>query len=214
MSTASIHSLRAAGTALSVAALALLGALTGCGDEPSGPRVKTDADLNVVVQAPTAPALTATVRTLLVTRGQDAELRLYYRGRLGAADSTEFLRLRFDETTLFARPDGTPIANGESVLVTVTVPDPTRFLVNLEPTGLRFDPSRPAELKFKLDESEDDLDDDGDVDATDARLFTTLAIWRQETAGQPWARLASKIEVQLNEINVDLVGFSNYVVAY
>lgn len=210
----SFRGLRAAGAALSLAALVLLGAVTGCGDEPSGPRVKTDADLHVVVQAPTAPLLTATTRTLRVTRGEDAELRLYYRGRLGTADSTEFLRLRFDATTLLARPDGTPIANGESVIVTVTIPEPTRFLVTLEPSGLRFNPDQPAELKFKLNESDDDLDDDGDVDNSDARLFTTLAIWRQEAAGQPWARLASKVEVQLDEINVDLVGFSNYVVAY
>lgn len=207
-------SFRAARTALSLAAVALLGAIAGCSDEPSGPARKTDADLHVVVQAPTAPALTALTRTVLVTRGQDAELRLYYRARVGTADSTEFLRLRFDEATLLARPDGTPIANGESVLVTVTVPDPTKFLVNLEPSGLRFNPNRPAELTFKLNESDDDLDDDGDVDASDATLFTTLAIWRQETAGQPWARLASKIEVELDEIDVDLTGFSNYIVAY
>lgn len=210
----SIRSFRAAGTAVSLAALVLVGALAGCGDEPNGPRVKTDADINVVEQAPTAPLLTTTTRTLLVTRGQDAELRLYYRGRLGAADSTEYLRLRFDANTLLARPDGSPIANGESVLVTVTVPDATKFLVNLEPTGLRFNPDQPAELKFKLNESDDDLDDDGDIDPADASLFTTLAVWRQERAGQPWARLVSKLEVELNEINVELTGFSNYVVAY
>ena len=214
MRTLPIGPFRAAGAALSLAALVLLGALAGCGDDPSGPRVKTDADLNVVQQAPTAPALTVTTRTLLVTRGEDAELRLYYRGRLGTADSTEFLRLRFDDETLLARPDGTPILVGQSVLVTVTVPDPTKFLVNLEPTGLRFNPNRPAELKWKLNEREHDLDDDGDIDATDASLFTTLAVWRQETAGQPWSRLASKIEVELDEIDVDLVGFSNYIVAY
>ena len=217
MSIASMRPSRAArhaGTALSLAALVLLGALAGCGDDPSGPRVKTDADLNIVEQATTAPLLTATTRTVLVTRGQDAELRLYYRGRLGTADSTEYLRLRFDDATLLARPDGTPIANGESVLVTVTVPDPTKFLVHLEPTGLRFNPNRPAELKFKLNEHDHDLDDDGDVDTSDNSLFTTLAIWRQETAGTPWARLASRIEVELNEINVELTGFSNYVVAY
>ena len=214
MPTLPTRPIHAAVRALSLGALVLLGALAGCGDDPSGPEVKNDADLNVVVQAPTAPALTALTRTVLVTRGEDAELRLYYRGRLGTADSTEFLRLRFDDETLLARPDGTPILVGQSVLVTVTVPDPTKFLVNLEPTGLRFNPNRPAELKWKLNEREHDLDDDGDIDATDASLFTTLAVWRQETAGQPWSRLASKIEVELDEIDVDLVGFSNYIVAY
>src|SRR5215217_195783 len=122
--------------ALGVAALTLLGALAACGsDDPSGPTTKVDADLNIVEQAPTAPSLTALTRTVLVTKGEDAELRLYYRARIGVADSTEFLRVRFDDNTLLTRPDGTPIADGETVLVTVTVPDPTKFLVNLEPTG-------------------------------------------------------------------------------
>ena len=210
-----IRSIRARTAALSLAALALLGALAACGsDDPSGPITKVDANLNVVQQAPTAPSLTSLTRTVLVTKGQDAELRLYYRARVGTADSTEFLRLRFDDNTLLTRPDGTPIANGESVLVTVTVPDPTKFLVNLEPTGLRFSTRDPARLQWKLNEADDDLDDDGDIDANDATLLGTLAIWRQETSGQPWSRLASKLEVELGEISVDLTGFSNYVVAY
>jgi hypothetical protein len=205
---------RAATTALSLAAAVLLGAIAGCSDDPSGPITKTDANLNVVLQAPTAPSLAATTKSVLVTRGQNAELRLYYRPRAGSADSSEFLRLRFEDNTLLARPDGTPIAIGESVLVTATVPDPTKFLVTLEPSGLRFNPNDPADLKWKLGESEDDLDDDGDVDAADSTLFRTLGIWRQETIGAPWTRLASRLEVQLNEIEAELTGFSNYVVAY
>ena len=209
-----MKSTRAATTALTLAAAVLLGAMAGCGDDPSGPVTKTDASLNVVLQAPTAPTLSATVKTVLVTKGQDAEVRLYYRPRTGSTDSTEFLRLRFDDNTLLARPDGTLFTNGQTVLVTVTVPDPTKFLVNLEPSGLRFNASDPAELKWKLGESEDDLDDDGDVDAADSSLFRTLGIWRQETAGAPWTRLTSRLEVQLDEINAELTGFSNYVVAY
>ena len=205
---------RAATTALSLAAAVLLGAIAGCGDDPSGPITKTDANLNVVLQAPTAPSLSATTKSVLVTRGQNTELKLYYRPRAGSADSSEFLRLRFEDNTLLARPDGSPIAMGESVLVTATVPDPTKFLVTLEPSGLRFNPNDPADLKWKLAESEDDLDDDGDVDAADSTLFRSLGIWRQATVGAPWTRLASRLEVQLDEIEAELTGFSNYVVAY
>jgi hypothetical protein len=207
----SFRPFRAAASALAVV---LLVALAACGDDPSGPDTRTDASLNVVLQAPTAPLLSATTKAAWIKRGAEQEIRLYYRPKLGETDSTEFLRLRFDQATLLARPNGTPIAVGDSVLVTVTVPDPSRFLVNLEPTGLRFSPADPAELRWRLAEKDDDLDDDGDVDATDSSLYTTLAVWRQETIGLPWTRLTSNLQVELDEIEADLLGFSNYVVAY
>lgn len=207
----SLRPFRAAASAL---ALVLLAAVAACSDDPSGPETRTDASLNVVLQAPTAPLLSATTKAVWIKRGAEQEIRLYYRPKLGEIDSTEFLRLRFDQATLLARPNGSPIAVGDSVLVTVTVPDPSRFLVNLEPTGLRFNAADPAELRWKLAEKDDDLDDDGDVDATDSSLYRTLAVWRQETVGLPWTRLTSNLQVEIDEIEVDLLGFSNYVVAY
>ena len=203
--------LRAAVTALAGASLVLVAA---CSDDPSGPEVRPESRLNIVLQAPTAPLLSATSKQVWVKRGTDTELRLYYRPLIVGGDSAEFLRLRFEDNTLLARPDGSPIAVGDSVLVTVSVPDPTRFFVTLEPTGLRFDPRSPAELKWKLSEKDDDLDDDGDIDGADASLYSSVAVWRQETSGQPWTRLVSQLEVQIDEIEARLTGFSNYVVAY
>lgn len=206
--------LRAATPALALLLLVTSATLVGCGDDAVAPVVVPEQELRVVVQAPTAPALSATVAAFWVKRGTEKEIRLYYRPRLGVADSSEFLRLRFDDNTLRARPDGSAIAVGDSVLVTLTVPDPTRFLVQLEPSGLRFNPEEPAELRWKLADSDDDLDDDGDVDSRDGTLFTALAVWRQETAGAPWAKLVSRLSVEADEIEAELVGFSNYVVAY
>ena len=205
---------RAATGALAFLFLAATATLAGCGDDPAAPVVVPEAQLRVVVQAPTAPALTATVVAFWVKRGVDKEVRLHYRPRVGVADSTEFLRLRFDDNTLLARPNGTPIAMGDSVLVTLSVPDPTKFLVNLEPSGLRFNADEPAELRWKLSDSDDDLDGDDDVDSADATLFASLAVWRQEAVGQPWARLVSRLSVESDQIEAELVGFSNYVVAY
>jgi hypothetical protein len=209
-----IRPVRAATGALACMLLIATASLAGCGDDPSAPVVVPEAQLHVVVQAPTAPALTATVVAVWVKRGVDKEIRLHYRPRLGVADSTEFLRLRFDDHTLLARRDGSRIAMGDSVLVTLTVPDPTKFLVNLEPTGLRFNPDEPAELRWKLADSDDDLDDDDDVDPADVALYSSLAVWRQETVGQPWAKLVSRLTVESDQIEAELVGFSNYVVAY
>lgn len=196
------------------AAALLLLAVAGCSDDPSGPETRNDAQLNVVLQAPSSPALTATVKSFWAVRGQDREVRLYYRPIVGLSDSTEYLRLRVESEALLARPNGTPIAVGDSVLITVTVPDPTRFLVALEPSGLRFSASKPAELRWKLQGKDDDLDDDGDVDGNDDALETRLSVWRQERVGLPWVRLSSVFNLQENELEAELTGFSNYVVAY
>lgn len=204
----SIPRLRAAG-----AAIALL-LLAACGSDGTGPVVKQTADLNIVLQAPTAPTLTSLTRSVWVKKGVQGELRLYYRSLASGADSTEFLRLSFDQRSLLRRPDGSAIATGDSVLVTVVVPDPTKFLVDLQPTGLKFDPDRPVEMRWKLANRDRDLNDDGLTNDTDLSLFTTLAIWRQESVGQPWVRLGSTLETEIDEISVDLSGFSNYVVAY
>ena len=205
---------RAVAAALTLLLAGTLGALSGCGSDPSGPTQKTDAELNVVLQAPTAPTLTTTIRTLWVKKGVDSEMRLYYRSPTSGADSTEYLRLVFDRRSLATRPDGSAIADGDSVLVTVTVPDPTKFEVDLQPTGLKFTPGREVDLRWKLGHRDNDLNDDGVVNATDTTLYTQLAIWRQETIGQPWARLASTLNVEIDEIEVGLTGFSNYIVAY
>lgn len=206
--------IRATVPARMLTALVLLGGLGGCSDNPSEPATKRDVDLNIVVQAPAAPPLTTTIRTMWVKKGVDSEMRLYYRSPTSGADSTEFLRLVFDRRSLATRPNGVAIAEGDSVLVTVTVPDPTKFLVDLQPTGLKFAAGRGVSLHWKLAEKDDDLNDDGAVNATDASLYTQLAIWRQETVGLPWVRLSSRLVTELDEIEVDLSGFSNYVVAY
>lgn len=198
--------------ALAACSLALL---AGCGDDGSSPpRVRPAGDLNFVLQAPDAPTLSATVKTFWAKRGEDREVRLFYRPRPGATDSAEFLRFRVGEQTLLASPTGSSYAVGDSVLITITVPDPTRFVVNMEPANLRFWSAEPAELKWKLCEADEDLDGDDDVDATDAALVSDLRVWRQQTVGLPWAALATRLEVELCEIEADITGFSNFAVAY
>lgn len=196
-------------------ALALAAVAGACGDNGSNPPpTKSDADLTVLVQAPTAPALSATVKSFWAKRGEDREIRLFYRPRVGSSDSTEYLRFRVGGEALLAYPGGAPIAVGDSVLITVTVPDPTRFFATFEPSGLRFAPSKPAELRWKIAEVDEDLDHDGDVDSSDLQVLGTVGIWRQEAAGLPWVRLASQTSIQLFEVEAAITGFSNYAVAY
>ena len=191
-----------------------LAAAAGCGDSTgTGGGAPTD-DLQFLRLDASAPPLAATTATLLATKGQDAELRLFHRARTGEQDSTEFLRFRLDDESLLRYPDGSLIDVGEQVLITVTVIDLANLVVQFEPSGLLFNPAEPAELKFKFNETDDDLDEDGDVDDDDLSHESSLAIWRQEFAGAPWVRLSSLIEVELDEISADLLGFTNYAIAY
>ena len=206
-----LRSLRAA-----LAALALVLVAAGCGDDANGPVVVPEGQLVILKLDATAPPLAATVATFWAKKGQDTEARLYYRPRLGSTDSTEFLRFRVASASLLAYPDGSPIADGDSVLITITVPNPRAFLANFQPAGLRFSPTAPARLEWEIEEADDDLDEDGDVDAADAGLVQALRIWRQPTPGASFTALQTEIEIDDDEIEVDanVTSFSNYVVAY
>jgi hypothetical protein len=119
-----------------------------------------------------------------------------------------------DAEALLTRPDGTPFADGDSVLITVRVADPDLLLFEFQPAGLRFNPDRPAELKIHYNHADDDLDEDGDVDLEDETLELTIGIWRQENDGDPFERLGSLLFDELEEIEAELQGFSRYALAY
>ena len=193
----------------------LLALAAGCGDS-TGPEeeVRPTDELQFVQLAADAPPLVATTMSFWAKKGEDRRLRMFFRPRPAETDSTEFLRFEVKAQSLLRRPDGTAIAEGDSVLITVTVTDLTRLVVDFQPSGLRFDPDEPARLKLEWDEAEDDLDDDGDVDEVDAQHATELSIWRRESATQPWVRLATNVQVELQEVEADILGFTNYAIAY
>jgi len=117
-------------------------------------------------------------------------------------------------SSLLSRPDGSAIAEGDSVLITITVEDPALLLFELQPTGLKFSTAKPAELKIRYAQADDDLNEDGEVDEQDDQIETILGIWRQEQPGQPFVRLGSvKVEEQ-QELEAMLTGFSRYAIAY
>jgi hypothetical protein len=169
------------------------------------------SELTFLRPAPGAPQFADTTVQFYAKRGEDREIRIRY---AVAGDLEEFVRFRVRPEALVAYPDGRPIAVGDSVLITLRIVDFARLIVEFQPTGLRFSTERPAELKFKYNHTSPDLDGDGDVDADDARAETLLAIWRQEAPGQPWVRLSSSIEFDIDEIEAEITTFSGYALAY
>ena len=196
--------------------LAVSAGLLACGNDGTGPGddVKTDAELTVLRTAASAPPLVATTASFYALKGENREVRLYYRPAPGSLDSTEFLRFKVPDESLDRRPDGSVIAVGDSVLITVTVLDAAKLIVDFQPAGLRFAASKPAELKLSFAEADGDLDDDGDIDGDDVAAESRLAIWRRETIADPWVRLSSVLSVSRDEVEATITGFTNYAIAY
>ena len=200
--------------------LALPLALTLACSDSGGPGdddddVKPPSELTVLRLSEESPPLFDPVVSFWAVRGEDREVEIsFVDDEDPNQPGEEYLELEVDADALQALPDGTPIAEGDSVLITVRVVDPTRLLFEFQPAGLTFNPTRPAELKIHYNHADDDLDEDGDVDLDDESLELTIAIWRQESDGDPFQRLGSLLIDDLEEIDAELEGFSRYALAY
>jgi hypothetical protein len=195
-----------------LAAAVVLGA-GSCADDSTGPTEKPPAELNILRLPANHAPFEQTSVSFWARVNQSREGRIYFLDSEGKRGE-EFARLKIDSGSLLARPDGTPFGVGDSILITMTVVDPNRVLVELQPAGLRFRSDKPAELKLDYGEAGDDFDDDGDVDDDDERTEQLLAIWRQEQAGGTFIKLGSVKSEDLEEIEAKLVSFSRYAIAY
>jgi hypothetical protein len=196
----------------------VLGLIVGCGNsDGSGPNPPPEqrppAALNILKLAQNSPPVFNPVESFWAKKGEDAEARIYFQDAVGG-QGEEYLRLRIDDITLQALPDGTPIALGDSVLITIRSVDPTQILFELEPSGLTFNPQKPAELDIKYQQADDDFNEDGVVDQEDDDIEDILAIWRQENPGDDFVKIGSLIIESLEEVEAELLGFSRFAVAY
>lgn len=189
--------------ALFVAAVALA---AGCSDS-TAPSKPTD-QLNFLRLAPTAPAYLNATDSFWAVKGSSRSIRIYF------VDSTPMMRFSVPSAALLQWPNGTPFAAGDSVLIHVTVIDPVHMIVQFEPSGLVFSAANPAHIRFYIDEADDDVNDDGDVDEEDTTLTQSLHLWRQESTGLPWLQLSTNVNVDDDEVDADILGFTNYALAY
>jgi hypothetical protein len=192
--------------------LALATGLAACDDDTFF-EVRPPTELNILRLPPDHPPFEATTVSFWARANESREGRIYFLDSEGNRGE-EYARLKIDSGSLQARPDGTPFAPEDSILITLSVADPTRVLIHLEPSGLSFRPDKPALLKLQYDEADEDYDDDGDVDGEDDVVEQQLAIWRQAQPGDPYLRLGSVRFEDLREIEATLISFSRYAIAY
>jgi hypothetical protein len=192
----------------------LLAGIAGCSSSTApNDTTRPPTDLNVIRLAASSRPLFNAADSFYAKKGEDRELRIFFQDDVGGPGE-EFLRLRVDAPTLLARPDGTPFAVGDSVLITVRVVDPSRIMFDMEPSGLTFDPARPAQLKIEYAHADHDFNEDGSINAFDTEIKSRLALWRQELVTDPFVRLGSINVEDIEEISADILGFTRYAIAY
>ena len=187
-----------------------LAALAACGGDSTSPNpiTKPTTELHFLRLSATAPQLQSTVVSFYAVKGKDSDIRVRFK------NGEDYLRFRVFANSLLLRPDGSTIANGDSVFITITITDPTKLQADFQPAGLKFSTSTPARLQFEFGEADKDLNNDGIVNATDASLIPLISTWRQEVAGGDWLKVSSVVEIEINEVQADILGFTGYALAY
>lgn len=189
------------------------GAGAGPGPAPVDSTV-AESNLHFLRPALTAPPLADRVESFWAVRGQTREIRLMYQPGAGQLDSVEFARFRVESRSLVNDQNGQPIAQGDSILISLTIVDTLRLITDFQPAGLIFNPNRPARLWLKFGEADPDLNNDGIVTAADTTLLFDLSIWRQEGIIDPWVLVQSVVDTLEQEVEADIPGFTRYAVAY
>jgi len=184
-------------------------------DPSVNPPTRPEAQLAFLRLAPGA-TLSADSVSFWAVRGKDRAVSMFYRPRPGRTDSLRFLSFKVADASLLRRPDGTAFAFGDSVRITIRVRDLSRIITEYLPSGLVFNPAKPAELRLDFANADDDYNRDGMVTRADTLLVPTFGIWKQEFAGQPWVRLSSRVEVSsdLQEIEAQILSFTNHAIAH
>jgi len=173
-----------------------------------------ETQLQFLSPARTAPPFGTRTVSFWAVRGEDREVRLMYQAFPNQIDSAEFVRFKVDKASLVTRPDGSTIGAGDSLQITLTIADTLRLILDFQPQGLVFNPSKPARLWIKFGEADPDLDHNGIVNSADTTLLLGSEIWRQEFSTDPWSALRSTVDTVSQEVEADIPGFTRYAVAY
>ena len=192
-------------------ALALV--LLGCADN-TGPAGVPEAQLTIVRQDTLAPPLLETQASFWAKVGDGREIRLFYQGAVPGDTGEEYLRFEVPGDGLSRKPDGTAFLPGDSILITVTVLEQTRFHYQFEPSGLRFSADHPARLKIKYFDCNHDFNSDGVENAEDVRIEGLLGIWERSGPGAPWFRLSGVQFEELDELDANIPSFTEHAVAW
>jgi hypothetical protein len=190
--------------------------LLSCSDStvPDSSDTRDPTDLRLLTAPYGTPSLARTSVSFYAVKGRPSTAEIWYHARPGASDSSRFLVFKVGANSLGNRPDGTPIAAGDSLLITLTVTDQVHFLVDFQPSGLKFADADQPSMTLSFAACGDDLNYDGVIDARDAAMESGLSVWRQENPFQPWHKVSSTLVTAVKEVNAQLGGFTGYALMW
>lgn len=185
----------------------LLGILAlGCSDDPTDPDSGVPDGELVFMRFASANAVTVRQASFWAIRGEDRRLEIDY------ANGEEFLEFEVKDESLLRRPDGTLFLEGDSILITVSLDDSDRIILDFQPSGLVFNPLEPAQLEINYRQNDPDIDDDGDLDDDDLELETSMRIWQREQLGAPWLPL-STVRIDEDDLRAGVLSFTGFAMA-
>ena len=148
--------------------------------------------------------------------GEERSIQIDYLGTdsTGQQVSSPYLRFTVPPNALMARPDGSPIVAGDSVLITLAT-DSTDMVAHMEPSGLQFHSQHPAELTVWYEGANPDLNTDGSVNGTDHYIEENdLGVWVQQSETDPWEWVPSQHTLTVKTFDALLEHFSSYVISW
>lgn len=185
-----------------------------CTDSAGPPPPVPTSQLHFMKQDSLAPPLLADSGSFYAVVGEDRLLQLYYQGAAPGDTGEAFLKFEVKSNSLLRRPNGSSFQPGDSILITVSLGDPTRFDFTFGPAGLQFNPAEPAKLHIEYNHSDHDFNEDGNVDGQDDTTETKFNIWRREPPDTLWTRMGTAKNEDFDEIEAEILSFTQYAVAW
>jgi len=176
------------------------------GDSNSGSPLLTPIDTPYIALMPKDTSFWA-------VKGQSYDVTLRFRATVVGQSGDQVLEFKLTGQSLQTRPDGTALAPGDSVRITIE-PDTTgKMAFTFQPSGLVFDSTAPALLTLWCTHAAADLNGDGVVDSIDEQLWYEMAIWKRETPTDPWGKQNTTRSPDGYQLQTPLAGFTGFSVA-
>ena len=133
--------------------------------------------------------------TMWAVRGESRTMKLQY------GDGSPFATFTVGAGTLVTDAAGSEVAPGDSVEITMRLLQPSTFAVDMQPSGIRFNPDAPAVLQFNLDRA-----------GRNAMRSQNLSFWKQETTSSPWEPVPATFDYVGRTATASLSGFTIYAI--
>ncbi len=184
--------------------IALAAGAVACNDSsgPTKPIVVPPGALTIVT-LPAAPPLCPGQDSVgfWARTDQDREVAIYFDDG-SCTPGEKFLKFEVKSGSL-SNLNGVPFAAVDSVFIWIK-PAADSVLFDFQPSGLRFNASRPAKLELEY----------GEAQITDSTIENQINLWVQEQPGDSLTRVGSIKSEEFDEVQADILGFSRYALAY